>query len=91
MKNDSIFESEEEDYFRKKSDLYIKMNMLNDMGSNNIWPESEHSIGGNGGLKVDDLFASLIRNSLMKSLEKRSLTEIDPNITDSVPNPQDSS
>ena len=67
------------------------MNMLNDMGSNNIWPESEHSIGGNGGLKVDDLFASLIRNSLMKSLEKRSLTEIDPNIAESVPNPQDSS
>lgn len=67
--------------------------MLNDMGSHNYWPESDNSIGRGGELgdrmRVDDLFASLIRNSLLRSLERKSLGEIDYSITDSLPNPTD--
>lgn len=56
--------------------MHIALNMLNDMGSNNYWPESDNSIGRgdpNDRLRVDDLFASIIRNSLLKSLERKSL------------------
>jgi hypothetical protein len=49
--------------------------MLNEAGSHNYWPESNNSIEqGNPCdlMRMDDLFAS-IRNTLIKSLERRSL------------------
>ena len=38
IKEDSIFEEEEEDYFKKNSEKNIGMNMFNEIGSNNYWP-----------------------------------------------------
>jgi hypothetical protein len=60
--------------------------MLNEAGSHNYWPESNNSIEqGNPCdlMRMDDLFAS-IRNTLLKSLERRSLHEIDCNINDTI-------
>jgi hypothetical protein len=60
--------------------------MLNEVGSHNYWPESNNSIEqGNTCdiMRMDDLFAS-IRNSLMKSLDRKSLHEIDCNIGENV-------
>jgi hypothetical protein len=37
-KADSIFEEEEEDYFKRNSEVNIALKMLNEAGSRNYWP-----------------------------------------------------
>lgn len=68
------------------------MNKLNEAGTHNYWPESNNSIEAPphayDRMRMDDIFAS-IRNTLLKSFERKSLQEIEDNNTDILHNVND--
>jgi len=63
--------------------MNIALNM-NDLGSHVFWPESDNSIGQLASFgdrsRKDDIFSSFRNSLLLRSLEKKSLGEINYNI-----------